>query len=61
MRHVRSAKICASGVKGFFDRQPHLVLRDLSNDGIPAEDLIATGDLFAARAVAEAEKEARNG
>jgi hypothetical protein len=67
MRHVRGVPpkgICGPGVRDYFKRNPQLDIRDLNDKrgkGIPASAVLATNDLFAARVVEVAEKEARNG
>jgi hypothetical protein len=59
MRHVRAAKLCARGSRAWvlhngFDWNEFLT------SGLPASALLATGDPIVARAVAEAQKEARD-
>lgn len=67
MRHIRAAGyrgICGAGTRDFFKRNPQLSVFDLNErrgKGIPVSQVIATGEAFALRVAAQAEKEARNG
>jgi len=60
MRHIRQAKLCASGARAFFARYGLDWSRFL-REGIPASELEATGDALTARTVALAREEAANG
>lgn len=66
MEHARRASIagagvlCAPGVRGWFARYG-LDYRRFLREGLPAEDLEATGDPFAQRAVAIAREDAQRG
>lgn len=57
MRHVRQAKLCASGAREFFKKQGWDWM-DFLRHGIPVETAEATGDAFALKvaACARAEK-----
>jgi len=57
MRHLRAARLCARGGRAWFERHG-FSWADFLRDGIDADILRATKDALAARAVAEAEKEA---
>lgn len=43
MEHVRQAKMCASGARAFFKRY-NLDWNKFLTEGLPEEDIIATGD-----------------
>lgn len=60
MRHVRAARLCAGGARAFFQRYG-LDWGRFLREGIPAEQLEATGDALAARVVAMAREEAGRG
>jgi hypothetical protein len=60
MRHIRAANLCSKGSRAWFLRHG-LSWTDFLRDGVPAATLTATGDPLAARAVAAAEKEDRDG
>lgn len=51
MRDVRRAGVCGSGVVEFFKRYPQLDKREFFRNGLPAEQLEATGDLIALRVI----------
>lgn len=53
MRHVRQARLCAGGARAFF-RRYGLDWGRFLREGIPADELEATGDALAARVVAAA-------
>lgn len=50
MRDIRGAKICSRGARGFFLRHGLDWGRFLT-DGVPASELLATGDAQAAKVV----------
>lgn len=50
MADIRAARMCSSGARDFFARHG-LDWPSFLKDGIPAEDLIATGDAMAAQLV----------
>lgn len=54
MKHVRAARLCSGGTRGWW-RDHGLDWSDFLANGIPAERLAATGDPLALRAVAAAE------
>jgi hypothetical protein len=66
MRHARAAKItgrgvlCAPSVRLWFE-QHELDYRRFLRDGLPVEDVEATGDAFALRACALAREESSRG
>lgn len=45
MRHIRAANLCASGTKAWFDHH-EIDMRRL-RDGVPVEEIEATGDKMA--------------
>lgn len=50
MRHIRAAKMCAPGVKTFFERH-NLDLRKFRKEGLPEEVIAKTGDAMALRVI----------
>lgn len=50
MEHIRAARMCSSGTRGFFERHG-LDWSAFLRDGIDAEELLATGDLMAKQVV----------
>lgn len=56
MRHIRMAKLCAPGTRGWW-RKHGLDWRDFVKNGIEGEKLIATGDPLAMRVVEAARSE----
>lgn len=60
MRHIRQARLCAGGARAFFARYG-LDWGKFLRDGIPADELEATGDALAAGVVAAAREEAARG
>lgn len=59
MRHVRAANLCARGGRAWFARHG-LSWNDFLRDGIPASEVRSINDPLAERAIAEAEREARD-
>ena len=57
MRHVRAAKLCSRGARAWGERHGFDYTRFLRN-GIPEEELAATGCGLAARVIAAAHAEA---
>lgn len=57
MRHMREVRYCAKGVRKFFSDRG-LDFRVFLRDGIPAEQLEATGDSMAQKVVDHARQEA---
>lgn len=55
-RHMRALKYCARGARAFF-RRHGLDWQRFITTGIPAEELIATGDAMAAAVVDQAKRE----
>lgn len=47
---IRQAGYCVSGIKAWFEARS-FNWRSVMRDGVPAEDLLATGDPMAERAV----------
>lgn len=60
MRHIREAKLCAGGARAFFARY-RLDWGRFLREGIPADELEATGDALTAGVVAAAREEAARG
>jgi len=60
MRHIREEHLCASGARFFFNRYGLDWSRFL-REGIPADELEATGDALVAGVVARAREEAARG
>lgn len=60
MRHIRQARLCAGGARAFFARYG-LDWGKFLRDGIPADELEATGDALTAGVVAAAREEAARG
>lgn len=60
MRHVRAAKLCARGARDWCLRYDFDWLVFLA-EGLPAEQVMATGDAIATRVVAMAVQEAARG
>lgn len=58
MRHVRQAHMCSRGARAFFARHGLDYGRFL-REGLPAEQIRATGDAMALQVVAIAEREAQ--
>jgi hypothetical protein len=56
MKHIRSAKLCSDGARGWFAKY-ELSWNDFLTTGLPASVLLATGDPLAERVVAEARAE----
>lgn len=50
MRHIRAAKMCSRGACAFFKRH-NLDWSSFLKNGIPEEELIATGDAMALQVV----------
>ena len=57
MAHIRACRLCAGGTRQFFARYG-LDWSSFLRDGIPADELEATGDALTAGVVALARKEA---
>jgi len=57
MRHVRQARMCSRGARAFFARHGLDYSRFL-REGLPAEDIRATGDAMAITVAELAEREA---
>lgn len=57
MRDIRAAKMCSRGARTFFNRHG-LSFETFLREGLPAEDLMATGDAMAIR-VCEVARESR--
>lgn len=53
MRHIRAAKLCSGGARGWFARND-LDWTDFLTNGVPGEKLLATGDPMALRTVEQA-------
>lgn len=53
MVDIRSAKLCSSGARGFFQRH-NMDWNKFLAEGLPEEDFIATGDENALRVVEKA-------
>lgn len=53
MIDIRAAKLCSNGARGFFTRHG-LDWNKFLSEGIPEEDLLATGDANALRVVEKA-------
>lgn len=60
MRHIRQARLCASGARAFFARHGLDWSRFL-REGILADELEATGSPMAAGVIAAAREEASGG
>ncbi len=60
MRHIRSAKLCASGARDWF-KQYGFSWSDFLENGKPVEELEATGDALALKVTAIARKEEEDG
>lgn len=60
MRHIRQAKLCASGVR-FWWREKGLDWNDFLENGISETDLAATKDAHAYRVIAVAKADTRHG
>jgi hypothetical protein len=60
VRHLREARVCAAGARGFF-RDMGLSWNDFISIGVPASALEATGDPFALKVAACAREEAAHG
>jgi len=60
IRHLRQAKLCMKGGRSWFALRGWSWI-DFVAEGRPLSDFVATGDPLALRAVAAAEKEARDG
>ncbi|WP_425962708.1 hypothetical protein [Rhizobium nepotum] len=60
MRHIRAAKLCASGTREWFVSHG-FDWADFIANGIPVERMEATGDPLAMRVTAEARKEGARG
>ncbi len=58
-KHLRTAKICGDGARGWWKRHG-LNWSDFLSNGIPAQVLLDTGDPFALRVV-EIAREEQNG
>lgn len=58
-RHIRAAKVCMNGSRGFFTKH-NLDWNDFLANGIPVRVLEEIGDPIALRAAAQAELEAGN-
>lgn len=56
VKHLRAAKICASGAQTWWEAE-HLDWRDFVRNGIPAQRLLDTGDPRALRVVEIARKD----
>lgn len=56
MRHIRMAKLCASGTRTWWSAQG-LDWNGFLSEGIPGETLVATGDPLAMRPVMAARSE----
>lgn len=56
MRHVRQAKMCSRGARAFFERH-NLDWQKFLEEGLPVEQIEATGDAMAL----EVAKVAKNG
>lgn len=56
MKHIRQAKVCSSGARGFFERHG-LDWNKFLTEGLPEEVFVETGDANALRVV----EAARNG
>ena len=50
MKHIRQAKVCSNGARGFFERHD-LDWSKFLSEGLPEEVFIATGDANALRVV----------
>lgn len=59
-RHIRAAKICTRGARGWF-KSHNINWSEFCTKGVSGEVLRNTGDPFAERVVVEAEREAANG
>ena len=60
VHHIRSARLCASGARRWFESHGFSWADFLAN-GKAADELEATGDAFALRVTAIARKEAEDG
>lgn len=60
MKHIRAAKLCASGARNWFDVNG-FSWNDFLINGKSADELEATGDALALRVTAAARKEAEDG
>ncbi len=60
MRHIRAVALCAGGTREWFSRQG-FDWADFITNGIPIEEMEATGDPLALRVTAFARKEALDG
>jgi hypothetical protein len=58
VEHMRAAGYCAKGAREFAQRHGFDWIAFVK-EGVPAEQLIATGDAMAAEVVAHAERETR--
>ena len=50
MEHVRKAQMCSRGARSFFARY-NLDWNRFLEEGVPAEDILATGDAMGAQVV----------
>ncbi|PZR90346.1 MAG: hypothetical protein DI537_19210 [Stutzerimonas stutzeri] len=60
IKHIRAAKLCASGTREFFAKHG-LPWNEFLERGVPVEALEATGDALAFRVTAIARKEESDG
>lgn len=60
MEHVRAARLCSAGARTWLAHHG-IALERFLREGVPAEELEATGDAFALYVVALARSRAANG